>query len=412
LRKTVSKIRKCGFVAIVLCNGIAVSAQDSKTIQDSTRIKKKDSVYKEEDLMDIAHKVFKTKTVPEADSEKTKPGQILLAIFPAAGYALQSGAVAIVAANVSFYTDRAPTNLSSVTISPQYSLMQQFVLPVISNIWTSNNKWNFLGDWRFYKYPSYTYGLGSRSLLSNVDSIDYSYFKFYQEVLHEIVPHLYGGIGYNLDYHWNIKDYNTSTDFIDYDQGQTRTVSSGLVANIKYDNRVNVNNPKSAFYGSVIYRYNSTLLGSDENWQYVQVEMRKYFKLNQRGTNVLAFWSWNEFTFGGKPPYLDLPSTGWDTYNNTGRGYIQGRFRGNSMVYLESEFRFDITRNGLFGGVLFANAESVSTETGDDFDIISPGYGFGIRIKLNRFSNTNLAVDYGFGTGGSRGFFFNIGEVF
>jgi outer membrane protein assembly factor BamA len=245
-----------------------------------------------------------------------------------------------------------------------------------------------------------------------VDSIDYSYFKFYQEVLHEIVPHLYGGIGYNLDYHWNIKDYNTSTDFIDYDQGQTRTVSSGLVANIKYDNRVNVNNPKSAFYGSVIYRYNSTLLGSDENWQYVQVEMRKYFKLNQRGTNVLAFWSWNEFTFGGKPPYLDLPSTGWDTYNNTGRGYIQGRFRGNSMVYLESEFRFDITRNGLFGGVLFANAESVSTETGDDFDIISPGYGFGIRIKLNRFSNTNLAVDYGFGTGGSRGFFFNIGEVF
>jgi len=44
--------------------------------------------------------------------------------------------------------------------------------------------------------------------------------------------------------------------------------------------------------------------------------------------------------------------------------------------------------------------------------VISPGYGAGLRIKLNKFSRTNVAIDYGFGAGGSRGFFVNLGEVF
>ena len=36
----------------------------------------------------------------------------------------------------------------------------------------------------------------------------------------------------------------------------------------------------------------------------------------------------------------------------------------------------------------------------------------GIRIKLNKYSRTNIAIDYGFGLGGSQGLFVNLGEVF
>ena len=39
-------------------------------------------------------------------------------------------------------------------------------------------------------------------------------------------------------------------------------------------------------------------------------------------------------------------------------------------------------------------------------------YGFGIRIKVNKVSNTNIAIDYGFGLDGSHGFFVNLGELF
>jgi hypothetical protein len=46
------------------------------------------------------------------------------------------------------------------------------------------------------------------------------------------------------------------------------------------------------------------------------------------------------------------------------------------------------------------------------YEVISPGAGLGIRIMLNKFSRTNIALDYAWGTMGSSGFFVNLGEVF
>jgi outer membrane protein assembly factor BamA len=252
--------------------------------------------------------------------------------------------------------------------------------------------------------------LGSNTSYANGDFVDYSYIKVYQEALRHFNSFYYLGLGYNLDYHFNITDKTPVTDYPQYNGTASHTISSGWVLHFMYDSRTNINNPKDAFYGSIIYRDNSALLGSDQNWQYVQLEVRKYFKLSAH--KVLAFWSWNEFTFGGKAPYFDLPGNGWDTYSNTGRGYIQGRFRGPDMIYGETELRFGITRNGLLGGVIFANATSVANWPDVKFDEIFPGEGVGLRIKFNKYSDVNVCIDYGFGIQGSRGIFFNLGEVF
>ena len=81
-------------------------------------------------------------------------------------------------------------------------------------------------------------------------------------------------------------------------------------------------------------------------------------------------------------------------------------------MYLESEYRFRISRNGLIGGVVFANAETFSAERGTTFQQIQPGYGTGIRVKLKKTSGTNIGIDYGVGTQGSKGLFINVGEYF
>ena len=82
------------------------------------------------------------------------------------------------------------------------------------------------------------------------------------------------------------------------------------------------------------------------------------------------------------------------------------------MIYCEAEYRFRITKNGLLGGVLFANSESVSEYPGNKFVYINRGYGTGVRVKMNKYSDVNLCFDYGFGLMGSKGVFFNLGEVF
>ncbi|MFX8681218.1 hypothetical protein ABTM69_21425, partial [Acinetobacter baumannii] len=70
------------------------------------------------------------------------------------------------------------------------------------------------------------------------------------------------------------------------------------------------------------------------------IDARKYITFPRRSKNTLALWSYNWLTVDGTPPYLLLPSTGWDDQYNTGRGYIQSRFRGKQMVYFETEYRY------------------------------------------------------------------------
>ncbi|WP_226163180.1 hypothetical protein [Hymenobacter terricola] len=97
---------------------------------------------------------------------------------------------------------------------------------------------------------------------------------------------------------------------------------------------------------------------------------------------------------------------------NLSRGFIQGRFRGKNLIYGETEYRFGLTRNRLLGAVVFANAESVTEQESGRFEKVVPAAGAGLRVSVNKVSHTNLSIDYGFGTDGSRGLALNLGEVF
>jgi hypothetical protein len=103
------------------------------------------------------------------------------------------------------------------------------------------------------------------------------------------------------------------------------------------------------------------MLGSNANWQSLYVDVRKYIHFTQtRQQNMLALWTYYWTTLDKGVPYLDLPSIGWDFYNRSGRGIQQNRYRGQSLAYMEAEYRRDILPSGLLGFVLFANSTSVS----------------------------------------------------
>ena len=97
-----------------------------------------------------------------------------------------------------------------------------------------------------------------------------------------------------------------------------------------------------------------------------------------------------------------------------GRGYTQGRFRGPDLVYGEGEYRFPISAcGGVLGGVLFVNATSTNNPDGGVklFDYVAPGYGAGLRLMVDKYSRTNLQVDFGFGKH-SGGVYLGAAETF
>jgi hypothetical protein len=379
------------------------------------RKKRKDSMMnvKARDLSDVFNSIFH-KNKPRVIKKDTITSKPVFSYIPAIGYTLETELVVSLTGNVAFRTD-SQAHISTITSNIGYTQNKQFTFPIESEIWTNNNSFSFVGDYRFYKYPQSTFGLGTNSNIKNEDPMDYLYFRFHEIILKNITGNFFLGGGYIIDYHTHVSHTGpinaAPSDYSAYGP-QSHTISSGISFQALYDTRENSIYPDNGIYASMQYRDNFTFIGSTSNWRSLIIDLRKYFKLPASTDNVLAFWSYDWLTISGKPPYLDLPATGWDPYASTGRGYIQGRFRGAQEVYGEAEYRFKMSANGLFGGVVFGNVQSFSGAPGTPLQSIQPGFGTGLRVKLNKLSKTNVDIDYGFGRQGSHGLFINVGELF
>lgn len=375
----------------------------------------------QKDLIDVFKSVFKTKAKASTSLESTE-GKVYFSFLPTASTLPDGGGkMFLTSTTAGFYLgSKETTNLSSITFTPYFNFKGRFGLPLRSNIWFNNNKWFLTGDTRMMVYPQDTWGLGGNQPEENRVRVDYKYVRFYQSLLRRIKSYFFAGIGYNLDYHMRIKAQQEGSDLQDLsgyvfgtDYGQN-SFSSGVTFNLLYDTRNNSINPLPGCYANLVYRINSPIIGSNRVWHSVYADMRKYVSLDPHNTsqqNTLALWSYFWATLDRGTPYLSLPSIGWDVYNRSGRGIEQNRYRGQSLWYSEAEYRRSITRNGLLGFVLFANVTTVSEPNTRQFNYFHPAGGGGLRIKINKTSNTNIAIDYGFSKG-YNSIRLNLGEAF
>jgi len=370
------------------------------------------SINNEKDLGDFFKKLVKNKKQNSLSGATIK--KYNFSILPAVGYTLQTGFAGVVSSNVGFYNNNSDdAKMSTITSSVTYSQYDQIIFPLYADIWSKNGKYNFISDNRYISYPSNIFGLGGTTDPNKGHTIDFDQIKLHETVLRKITKDLYGGVGFYYDNFYNIKVLDPQTRrinvFIQKEIGTTE-VESGPIFKVLYDSRKNQINPVKGNFLNLTLRQNLQEFGSSKEWASMLIDARKYINFPRGSKNTLALWSFNWLTIAGNPNYLLLPSTGWDDQYNTGRGYIQSRFRGKQMVYFESEYRFNISSNGLLGAVVFGNVQSFNGNI-RKYDNYLPGYGAGIRIKLNKHSGANLCLDYGFGNG-SQGLFVNLGEIF
>ena len=305
---------------------------------------------------------------------------------------------------------------SSLSISGNYSTQEQIQLQVRGDVFSGNEDYLLKVDLRYLDTRRSTWGLGEVSHQEGEYPMSFVLGRAYATFLRSVAGPVYVGLGFHYDEFGNIvderADQGEQTPFVEYSgSAVSSTRAVGVSFNVVADTRDNLVDARSGYYLNWSLRNYTATMGSDHNWQESFVEARVYPHLPSGSRNVLAFWMYNWMTFG-PTPYLNLPSNGWDTYGRGARGYLAGRIRGANQLYLESEYRWSITRDGLWGAVVFVNATTTTSPESGTFGRLDPGAGTGLRVKFNKHTSTNLTLDYAWGRADSRGLFMGMTEVF
>jgi len=394
---------KSKFIPILMLLFVVIDskAQD----KDTYYIYKNNDSIKQVDGIDYLLKLFKI----NKSQEKIENKKVNFSFFPVDARNA-GGRVLVSSFNATFLLgEKDNTNISTVYLIPYISFNNQFGIELYPTIWLKKNSWNFVGEYFILNFPQDTWGLGGDSPSNNETLVDGKQIRFHQNVLKGIFPNLAIGLGYQFDQHYNLEIQGNNANYIG--EINNKTISSGISFPIVYDNRKNINNPQEGMYSSLTYLYNDPSLGSDTKWQSLFFDVRKYFSIPY-ARSVLALRSYYWTILSGETPYFDLPSTRSEPGTaSSSRGVQKNRYRSNAMVFFESEYRFNITRNGFFGGVVFANTTSASEYDTQNFKHWQPAVGAGIRLKFNKYTKVNVAFDFGISKDYAS-VYLKIGEVF
>jgi hypothetical protein len=386
------------------------------------------------DMADVFKSIFKKK------SDTTKPKESSgVAILPSIGYNPSFGFVlgAKVAAGLQ-RGDTATTSYSTIGLEFLITSKGIITAQAIHNVFTKDNQFNIQGNWQLSRFGIVDYGVGTGSGSHNADGfvvnelpvvdadssfpIKYTYVRLNEKIYRKVAPHWFAGGGITLNMYRNIEVGKQSDSFdtphqkysLSYGYNPEKYSANGLLLALQFNTREHPIRSYGGVYADVNIRFNQKWMGSTKQAVQFQYDLRKYFSLSKKSPeHVFALWHWASYLLSGSLPYLEMPTTGSDSYKRSGRAYTIGRFKGPSYAYAEMEYRFPITRDKLLSGVAFFNLQSASDEVGNGlYRAFDKGGGLGLRILFKKQSRSTLCIDFSKGQYGSSGIFFGLNEVF
>lgn len=376
------------------------------------------------DVTDVVNSLLRKKVKLDTVTLLSKRPPGTLAVLPAAGYTPSTGfQYGLDVSGTRYFGDPQNTDLSIFDAYGALSTGGLALLQVQHNVYTNGNKWNIQGSWNIGKTVMLDHGIGTTGTDLGLFTLNYRFLKLSEYVYKEVFSNFYAGAGISVNYYTKIdNDPQVSSHPLSFNEeysllnnySPTGYFANGLVLNLQYNTRDQPYRPYRGMYVDFLLRMNRKWMGSEQSAVQMKTELRKYFSLSQKNPeHVLAYWLWASYLLKGSLPYLELPGTGGDRDQRTGRAYTIGRFKGPTFIYNEMEYRFPITRNKLLSGVAFVNVESASDQVNTElFDYWELGAGGGLRILFNKHTRSNLCIDYGVGNFGSKGVFVGLNEVF
>ena len=370
------------------------------------------------DIVDVARSIF-GRHVPEPQFTVEDPvAGLSTTLLPTIGYnPLYGFTVGVGLSSAGRIGDDPETRVSRIAAGGSYAFdTGQILLEGRGAFFLARNTKLVLADVRYLDTTRPTWGLGPAIEGQPEFSMAYKLTRAYLTHLWQVIGPLYAGPGFRIDSFADIVDEDAAPGVTTPYQEWTGSSppaqnATGVSLNVLADSRDNPVNPREGYLLSLTFNDFVEQFGSDSNWQEIQAEYRVYPYIPGGTRNRLAIWGLAWMTYG-HPPYLELPYIAGDTYGKTGRGYLLGRIRSTNLAYLEAEYRLELRRDGLVGLVGFGSSTTVTDPGSGAFGSANWAGGAGIRVKFAKVSDTNLAVDFGWGEAGSFGVFAGLGEAF
>jgi hypothetical protein len=189
--------------------------------------------------------------------------------------------------------------------------------------------------------------------------------------------------------------------------------NSGFGPILRYDSRDVPENAFSGVFFQAKYMWYRPGFGGTTDYEIVDIDYRQYQPIGGRPGVTLA-WNVRTRTGGGGVPWTDLSFLG---SGSDLRGYREGRYRDNTMIYALLEFRWMDLKSfssegkplfGLNGVVSWIGAGTMGSSYGH-LNCILPNFGVGYRIAVQ--GRSAIRLDMGAGRE-STGFYFSFNEAF
>ena len=297
------------------------------------------------------------------------------------------------------------SNLSTTGSTILYTLEKQFIVNPNWDFYFRENKWRTGGALVYQKFPESFWGIGNSTGNEEKEKFTAKYILFRNRATRQMAKHFHLGLQYRVEYAY---DFKTDTAGVLHDnaiRGSSGYRQSGAGVAAVYDSRDNSMFPFKGWLVVFSNHFYPRWLGSEYEFANFKVDARKYF--NPFTSNVIAVQALLSF-HAGEPPFKMLSLLGG---TETMRGYYMGRYRDKHLFAAQAEWRFPIWWR--FVGAAFYGVGDVTRNFKDlSWGSLKHSIGGGLRFTLDSSERINVRFDAAFGTDGSRGFYFQVGEAF
>lgn len=219
----------------------------------------------------------------------------------------------------------------------------------------------------------------------------------FAQVERRIVGRLYGGVSYVYT------KFRNTTELAPDTTATTTLNGVGLSASV--DTRRNVYYPRDGFLTNAKYFTYPEAFGNEVGSNTVDLDYNHYWGARENADVIAAR------AFVG----LGIGNLAFNQQYIVGRrsdirGYSQGAHRGNYLVALQGEYRWNFWNR--FGAVGFAGVATVFEAINESDDgRLFPAVGAGIRFTAFTDNHMNVGLDFAVGDG-DWGLYFRVGEAF